>query len=99
MAAMENCRISWGRVTAAEPAALMVERQPLVEREGRLELGPPAAERVLRTLEGQGFTDQVAVGDWVSIHWGWACEVLDAGRLAALRRWSDHHLRLANQTY
>ncbi|HET7487241.1 MAG TPA: DUF6390 family protein [Acidimicrobiales bacterium] len=99
MAAMENCRVSWGRVTAVEPAALVVERRPLVERDGRLELGPPAPERVLRTLDGQGFTDDVAVGDWVSIHWGWACEVLDAARLAGLQRWSDHHLALANETF
>ena len=98
MAAMENCRISWGRVTSVSPAALLVERQPLVEREGRLELGPVVTERVLRTLEGQGFTDGVAVGDWVSVHWGWACEVLDEARLTGLRHWSDHHLRLANQT-
>lgn len=98
MAAMESCRISWGRVTAVEPAALVVDRQPLVERDSRLELGPVASERVLRTLSGQGFTDDVAVGDWVSIHWGWACEVLDAERLAGLRRWSEHHLTLANHT-
>ncbi|MDP9388798.1 MAG: DUF6390 family protein [Actinomycetota bacterium] len=98
MAAMESCRISWGRVRTVENAALVVDRQPLVLRDGRLTLGPPAAERVLRTLSGQGFTDEVAEGDWVSIHWGWACEVLDERRLAGLRRWSEHHLRLANQT-
>ena len=98
MAAMESCRVSWGRVSAVEPAALEVERQPLVEREGKLALGPVTTERVLRTLSGQGFTDDVAVGDWVSIHWGWACEVLDRPRLAGLRHWSDHHLTLANQT-
>jgi hypothetical protein len=98
MAAMESCRISWGRVRTVEPAALVVDRQPLVLRDGRLALGPPAAERVLRTLSGQGFTDDVAEGDWVSIHWGWACEVLDERRLGALRRWSEHHLRLANET-
>ena len=98
MATIESCRISWGRVTAVEPATLTVDRQPLVERDGRLELGPVASERVLRTLSGEGFTDDVAVGDWVSIHWGWACEVLDGSRLAGLRRWSDHHLQLANQT-
>jgi len=98
MAAMESCRISWGRVRAVEPAALVVDRQPLVERDGRLALGPEAPERVLRSLSGQGFTDDVSVGDWVSIHWGWACEVLDAARLAHLRRWSAHHLALSNQT-
>lgn len=98
MAAMESCRISWGRVRGVEPAALVVDRQPLVERDGRLALGPEAPERVLRSLAGQGFTDDVAVGDWVSVHWGWACEVLDGARLAHLRRWSAHHLVLANQT-
>ena len=98
MAAMENCRISWGRVRTVEPAALVVDRQALVERDGRLALGPEAPERVLRSLSGQGFTDDVSIGDWVSIHWGWACEVLDDARLAHLRRWSAHHLTLANQT-
>lgn len=98
MAAMESCRISWGRVRTVEPAALVVDRQPLVEVDGKLALGPEAPERVLRTLSGHGFTDDVAVGDWVSTHWGWACEVLDADRLANLRRWSAHHLALANDT-
>ncbi|MBW3614503.1 MAG: hypothetical protein KY439_04230 [Actinobacteria bacterium] len=98
MAAMENCRVSWGQVRAVEPSSLLVERQPLTLVEGRLELGPPALERVQRALSDQGFTDDVVAGDWVSIHWGWACEVLDERRLAGLRRWSAHHLRLANQT-
>ncbi|MGH9151415.1 MAG: DUF6390 family protein [Acidimicrobiales bacterium] len=98
MAAMESCRISWGQVRSVEPAALVVDRRPLVERDGKLELGAAGAERVLRSLSGQGFTDEVSVGDWVSIHWGWACEVLDPARLAHLRRWSAHHLALANST-
>jgi hypothetical protein len=98
MAAMDSCRISWGRVREVSEAALMVDRQPLVEREGKLVLGEPQPERVLRSLDGLGFATDVAVDDWVSIHWGWACEVLDEGRLAQLRRWSAHHLDLANQT-
>ena len=98
MAAMESCRISWGQVRQVEAASLLVDRQPLVLRDGKLDLGPAAPEKVLRTLSGQGFTDTVAVGDWVTVHWGWACEVIDARRLADLRRWSAHHLRLANQT-
>jgi hypothetical protein len=34
----------------------------------------------------------------VSIHWGWICERLDAGRLAHLRKASAAALKLANQT-
>lgn len=98
MTAMENCRISWGQVRTVEGAALLVDRAPLVWRDGKLALGEPAAERVLRSVDGLGFVDSVAAGDWVSIHWGWACEVLDERRLANLRRWTGVHLAIANQT-
>ena len=98
MAAMESCRISWGQVRTVEGASLTVDRQPLVLREGKFALGEAQAERVLRSLDGLGFAEQVAVGDWVSVHWGWACEVLDARRLANLRRWTAHHLAIANRT-
>jgi len=98
MAAMESCRISWGRVRVVEGAALMVDRAPLVWRTGKLALGEPVPERVLRSMDGLGFVDSVAVGDWVSVHWGWACEVLDERRLRNLRRWTDVHLAIANQT-
>ncbi|MDQ6728396.1 MAG: DUF6390 family protein [Actinomycetota bacterium] len=98
MAAMESCRISWGQVHEVDGAAVTVDRQPLVMVDGKLALGEARAERVLRAFEGRGFADEVAPGDWVSIHWGWVCETLDARRLANLRRSSAAHLALANQT-
>jgi hypothetical protein len=98
MAAMESCRISWGRVREVDGAALVVDRRPLVQVGGALALGEPRQERVLRSLSGRGFADDVGAGDWVSIHWGWTCEVLDARRLANLERYSAAHLALANQT-
>ncbi|MBA3266810.1 MAG: hypothetical protein H0T70_00930 [Acidimicrobiia bacterium] len=98
MAAMENCRISWGEVTGVEDSALMVRRRPLVLRDQKLVLDEARIERVQRTVLDRGFVDDVSVGQWVSIHWGWACEVLDDRRRANLERWTVTHLRLANQT-
>jgi len=98
MAAMENCRISWGEVTAVEGVSLVVRRRPLVLRDQKLVLDDPRLERVQRTVFDRGFVDDVVVGQWVSIHWGWACEVLSDGRRRDLERWTAHHLRLANQT-
>ncbi|PZR81052.1 MAG: hypothetical protein DLM54_11615 [Acidimicrobiales bacterium] len=98
MAAMESCRISWGRVTAVDATSLLVLRRPLVLREAKLALGEPRAERVQRTLDDRGFVDHAAIDDWVSVHWGWACEVLDQRARRNLSFWTDHHLRLANQT-
>ena len=98
MAAMEGCRISWGQVRQVEGATLMVERQPLVSADGTLALGQARLEPVLRSLPGaDGFAGEVAVGDWVSIHWGWVCEVLDQRKLANLRRYSAQHLALASR--
>ena len=97
MAAMESCRISWGRVTGVEDASLLVERRPLVLRDGKLALGRARTERVLRALSGKGFAEEVEIGDWVSIHWGWTCEVLDGRKLRNLERFTRYHLDIANQ--
>jgi hypothetical protein len=98
MAAMENCRISWGQVKEVDGASVTVDRRPLTMAGGKLALGQARAERVLRSFEGRGFADTLAPCDWVSIHWGWICETLDARRLANLRRASAAALALANQT-
>jgi hypothetical protein len=98
MAAMESCRISWGRVRTVDGASLTVERQPLVMVDGKLALGEARMEPVRRTVLGKGFVDDVAVGDRVTIHWGWACEVVDARRLANLERFTRRHLDIANRT-
>jgi Family of unknown function (DUF6390) len=98
MAAMESCRVSWGQVTSVEKASLVVHRRPLVLQEGRLALGEPRAEPVAREVLDRGFVDTVKVGDWVSIHWGWVCEVLSDRQRADLERWTAYHLALANQT-
>ena len=95
---MDQCRVSWGQVVRVEGPDLIVERQPLVLQEGKLVLGPAAQERVLRQIEGRGFADAAAPGDWVSLHWSWVCEVIGAPQLAQLTHYTHHHLALANQT-
>lgn len=95
---LDNCRVSWGQVKRVEAAEVMVDRQPLVLREGRLVLGEAQPERAIRQVDGRGFADQARVGDWVSLHWGWVCEVLTDRQRANLERYTRHHLAIANQT-
>ena len=95
---MDQCRISWGRVTRVDGPELVVDRAPLVLVEGRLALGPPAPVRVVRQIEGRGFADLAAPGDWVSLHWGWVCEVLTDRQRANLARYTHDHIQIANQT-
>src|SRR5581483_9038060 len=78
LATLEACRMSWGQVLRAEGGEVVVSSQPLVLEAGRLRLGAARVERVTRQVDGRGFVDGDGPGDWVSIHWDWACEVLSA---------------------
>ncbi|MCV0403706.1 MAG: DUF6390 family protein [Chloroflexi bacterium] len=98
METLDGCRVSWGRVTQVESSELVVDRRPLALEGGQLVLGEPRSERVLRQLDGRGFADGAAVGDLVTLHWGWVCEVLSENDIARLERWTRHHLGIANLT-
>jgi hypothetical protein len=95
---MDACRIRWGRVLEVLDERLVVDVVPLRMVDGRLALGPPRPQPVRRWFDGRGFVTDVSVGDTVSLHWDWACEVLEARRLAALRSRTLHQLALANAT-
>lgn len=95
---MDNCRISWGRVAAVDGAELVVERPALVLQDGKLTLTEPQPKRVLRQIAGRGFADDARIGDAVSIHWNWVCEVLSASALHRLVRNTERYLALANAT-
>ena len=95
---MDSCRIRWGRVLERDGDSLVVSAVPLEMVEGRLRLSQPRVERIRGWVDGTGFVEDVAPGDVVSIHWDWACERLDAARLASLRSVTQRELQLANQT-
>jgi hypothetical protein len=78
--------------------SLVVNAVPLDLADGKLALGEPRVLTVRRWLDGTGFVSDVDVGDVVSLHWNWACEVLTKSRLDALQRRTLRQLELANQT-
>jgi hypothetical protein len=95
---MDNCRVSWGRVVRIDGAEIVVERQPLELQAGRLALGASRQERAVRQMDGRGFADAAAVGEWVSLHWGWVCERITDLEQRHLERFTRHHLQLASAT-
>jgi hypothetical protein len=98
LATLDNCRVSWGRVQQVDGAEFLVARAPLALRGGRLALTDGVLERVTRQVDGHGFADEAQPGDWISIHWGWACEVLTERQRARLEASTRHSLAIANQT-
>jgi hypothetical protein len=72
---VDGCRISWGEVKRVGRDTLIVQTRPVELRGGVFTLGSPASKEI-------GFDRRIApfgtvkVGDFVSIHWGFACEIL-----------------------
>lgn len=98
LAAMDSCRVSWGRVLTIETDRLVVERQPLILAGGKLALGQAEPKSVARQLDGLGFVEETKVGDTVSVHWEWACEVLTPAALSHLQKATLRCMELANRT-
>jgi len=95
---MDNCRISWGQVISVDGSALTVEAMPLVIVGNSLVLATPEHRTVNRENDGKGLISAAHPGDWVSIHWGWACQVLTPQQVANLERWTRYHLGIVNET-
>lgn len=95
---MDSCRIRHGRVVERDGDQLVVNAVPLVMTDGKLAYGPPRIERITAWRDGHGFVSDVAPGDVVSIHWDWACDILDADQIDRLISWTLRQLVVANET-
>lgn len=93
---LDRCRIRWGRVLALQGDQVVVESSALTWDGRRLELGPPGTETAVRSMDGVGLASDLAVGDWVSLHWEWVCDRLTQRQLRSLRYYTQRHLSIVN---
>jgi len=93
---IDNCRISWGIVRKVWDRELQVEVRPVQIDEGSLSLAPPAVKRVRYNPEVRPF-ETVRLGDVVSLHWNYACDVLTARQVKNIQRYTDADIRLVNR--
>ena len=93
---LDRCRIRWGRVEALQGDQAVVRSRPLTFDGRHLGFGEPAAETATRTANGLGYLRGLAVGDWVSLHWDWVCDVLTPTQLRALRHYTLRQLAITN---
>ena len=96
VATMDACRISWGRVTGVDADRVLVEVPRLEIADGHLALGPARAEAAVAWGGPGGLLGGVTAGDWVSLHWGWACERLSSRQVARLAASTAAALATAN---
>lgn len=95
---MDLCRIRWGRVLERDGDQLLVNTVPLAMTDGKLTLGPSRTERITAWRDGEGFVGEVVSDDIVSIHWDWACDVLNPDQVRRVITWTRRQLAIANDT-
>lgn len=95
---MDQCRVSWGEIIRIGGPFIEAKVAPLMFECNTLVFGAPVVRSYVRQLESDYEIEQLKPGDHISIHWGVICEKLTLRQVANLRKYTLHHLALANQT-
>jgi hypothetical protein len=93
---IDQCRISWGRVSAVGDDHLTVQRRPLRLDGDALVLGNPEPCQAFTRFNGKTLLAGAAVGDIVAMHWGGACYTLTPAQARWLAHYTRHHLAITN---
>ncbi len=93
---IDNCRISWGRVSSVRTKELEVVVQPVTVVDGSLALSRPVRRLAKYNPEVRPF-GTVKAGDVVSLHWNYACDILDGRQQRNIVRYTKADLALVNR--
>jgi len=94
LSTINNCRISWGKVLEVTDGSLRVESDKVAwdDHVGRYCLEP--ATKVVGYQIEKIFLVQPSPGQYVSIHWGWAGDLLNERQVGCLKRYDNLFLGL-----
>lgn len=92
---IDSCRISWGQVKEVGKKKLEVEYRPIRLTEDGLGLARAEVKKVEYNPEVRSFA-AVKPGDWVTLHWNYACEVVTPRQLRNIAKYTDLDIRSAN---
>jgi hydrogenase maturation factor len=99
IASMDACRISWGLISKIEKNKLIVKTRPLeMNRKGEIFEAAETEKIISNETEGVKLIEKAQKGDFISIHWGSACEIIDQRQIKNLQRYTDSSLALANKS-
>jgi Family of unknown function (DUF6390) len=85
---MDSCRISWGRVVKVGKDNLSVRYMPLKMLDGKISLAPEIMKKNVKYDSTVPPFESVATGDYVSMHWNFACEILSGFQVRNIERYT-----------
>lgn len=98
LSSMDLCRISWGKIKKINQSDIRVRYCPLALRGDTLKLGSPVTQKILHKIDDRSFVDGLQVGQWVSFHWGFVCEILNKNQINNLKKYTEESIQLVNST-
>lgn len=81
---LDQCRTTAARVTGVDGDTLVTQARPLLWDGRRLHLGEPEPRRARWRDDGLSLLRAPEPGDWVALHWDFACDRLDERRARRL---------------
>ncbi len=79
---LDGCRIRAGTVDSVEGEWVSVSASQLHWDGERLAPAEPTTGRARWAIDGESMLDEPAVGDLVSLHWDWVCDVITPAQAA-----------------
>ena len=96
---MDQCRVSWGKIVSSskievrsKSAKIILNVRPLIYEKDKLKLGKSESKEVISL----GLAPKI--GEWVSVHWGYICEILTLQQVKNLEHYTKLAIYLANRS-
>lgn len=103
---MDSCRISFGEIKSSTFAkasvdkqnSITVETKPLHFFQNKLILGKPILKELKIDYKGKTFLHNLKIGDWVSFHWGFVCDILTEQQVKNLAFYTQKSIDFFNSS-
>ncbi len=95
---ISECLVRVGSIFSVSGPFITILIEPLLYQKGKLLMGAPVQKNILRQLESDYDIEQLKQGDLVTVHWSVVCEKITKQQADRLRKYTNWHIKLANET-
>ena len=93
---INECLILPAKVLKIKLGKLEVKYRPLIFKDNKLAFGDFSNKDIHFEFDNKKFIRNIKIGEYVSMHWSWACDKLSELQVMNLDRWNRYSVRLAN---
>jgi hydrogenase maturation factor len=97
---MDACRIGWGKIIQSSKfkvQSLVVETKQLTVNNQQLALIKTINKVLKVDYKGKSFLNNLQIGDWVSFHWGFVCDILTSRQVKNLEFYTQQAINFFNR--